>query len=215
MWDEFDRITIIGDVHGKLDKYQQLLKKYEAPTIQVGDFGFEREHLWHEKFINPKYHRIVFGNHDYLPNIDKPHSFGDTSTFVWRDLKIMTIRGASSPDRALRTPGISWFYNEEISYVGWNSVIDTAKDFSPDIVISHTTPSSVSQTRWGYPGNTLTEQGLEAVLDCCKPILWLHGHYHVQYQQQYGKTIFIGLNECGAYSIGDPRNAQTKMGSLQ
>jgi hypothetical protein len=38
-------MIIIGDVHGKVQEYQKILQAYpEHEYIQVGDFGFSREH---------------------------------------------------------------------------------------------------------------------------------------------------------------------------
>ena len=37
-------ILIIGDVHGKLKEYHDIIKTHKGISIQVGDFGFRKEH---------------------------------------------------------------------------------------------------------------------------------------------------------------------------
>ena len=44
-------LLIIGDVHGKVNEYYKLLQKHKGVSIQVGDFGFKKEHKWHLNLI--------------------------------------------------------------------------------------------------------------------------------------------------------------------
>lgn len=41
------KLTLIGDIHTKIDKYKKILDSISTPSIQVGDFGLEQEHIWH------------------------------------------------------------------------------------------------------------------------------------------------------------------------
>ena len=42
-------MIIIGGVHGKLKEYWDIIHSIpnQNKTIQVGDFGFSKEHFWH------------------------------------------------------------------------------------------------------------------------------------------------------------------------
>lgn len=50
-------LRLIGDVHGKYEKYHQLLRKAKF-TVQTGDFGFDYRTL---SGVNARRHRIVGG----------------------------------------------------------------------------------------------------------------------------------------------------------
>ena len=64
--DSASPLLIIGDVHGKVNEYWKILQKWDKRhcSIQVGDFGFKKQHEWHLKNIDFSQHQINFGNHD-------------------------------------------------------------------------------------------------------------------------------------------------------
>ena len=89
-------LLLIGDVHGKVSKYGDIVSRHNGDSIQVGDFGFKEEHEWHIANIDPSKHKICFGNHDDTTYLNHPHSCGGWS--YNEKLKLMTIRGAFSVD---------------------------------------------------------------------------------------------------------------------
>ena len=96
-------LIIIGDVHGKINRYWDIIKTHKGTSIQVGDFGFKPHHLWHHVNVDAEKHQINFGNHDDYSFINYPHSLGDFS--YAEESGLMTIRGAFSIDRYIRTEG--------------------------------------------------------------------------------------------------------------
>ena len=67
-------LTIIGDCHGKYDKYKEIVNNTKF-SIQLGDFGFNYSIL---DEIDPSCHKIVAGNHDNYDKMENyPHFCGD------------------------------------------------------------------------------------------------------------------------------------------
>lgn len=135
------QLMLIGDVHGKYYEYHELIKIAEQKnikSIQLGDFGFEIEHIWHRNNINSTNHKILFGNHDFYPFIDLPHSLGNFGYL--EEYGIFYIRGANSIDKYRRTIGLDWFSNEELSWEEANQCLELYEKIKPNIVISHDCP---------------------------------------------------------------------------
>ena len=174
-------ILVIGDVHAKVGKYYNLvsgqhwglLNKYKGVTssIQVGDFGFERHHNFHIDNVDPSIHKVLMGNHDFIPFLDAPHSLGDYS---YDDKTgIFTVRGAHSIDKQARTEGLDWFESEEIPYMGWYDIIDEYERVKPRFVITHEAPLSVRTSLFGYTKGSITSRALEELFSIHKPDLSL------------------------------------------
>ncbi len=164
-------MLIIGDVHGKTSRYHDIVKGADR-SIQVGDFGFEHEHRWHLANIDPEKHKVVFGNHDFYPLVNAPHSLGD---FAVLDGGIMTIRGAKTLDKSgmkdvlimkkdgtpqldddgnvmmrkefyRRTEGVDIFeFDEQLSRQRSYDVLDAFIHNKPSVVITHDCPTVVRQ----------------------------------------------------------------------
>ena len=49
-----NKITVIGDVHGKYDRYHKIIRQseYYPYTVQLGDFGFKYDTL--KNYINSR-----------------------------------------------------------------------------------------------------------------------------------------------------------------
>lgn len=187
-------MLIIGDVHGKLNDYQNIIEKHSSDkSIQIGDFGFKKEHDWHIENIDPEKHKILFGNHDYYPYLNKPHSLGNFA-YLEED-NIFCIRGAYSIDQALRLQGHSWFDNEELTYSEFQTVLDYFESVSPDIVITHDCPDSIRKKFFGIYDKSITSTGLQACLEIHQPKLWIFGHHHQSIKQTVENTEFVCLAE--------------------
>jgi len=195
---------IIGDVHGKVDKYWKLLQQnLRSRSIQVGDFGFEAQHLWHLANVDSDKHKINFGNHDDYTFLHERHSLGNWSWDIERDL--MTVRGAFSIDRVHRTENISWWANEEMNYEEMQQAVDAFILYKPSIVVTHDCPHEVSKHLFG--GNiknqikTTTGNGLQVMFESHQPDLWIFGHHHREEDEMIDGTRFICLEELGTFKI--------------
>ena len=107
-------VLLIGDVHAKLGRFARILSAIQPErSIQLGDLGMRKEHQWFLDNLDPDRHRVLFGNHDFMPFLNKPHSLGDWS-FPFPG--VMAIRGADSIDRRFRSTGLTWWPNEQLSH---------------------------------------------------------------------------------------------------
>jgi len=188
-------MLIIGDVHGKIDNYWEILQKWDKKycSIQVGDFGFAKQHEWHLKNIDYSQHRINFGNHDDYSFLGEPHSLSHWSYEFER--KLMTVRGAYSIDKAVRTENIDWWSNEELSYEQMQRAIDMFTQYKPKIMITHDCPHEARENLFGITDKSLTTNGLQAMFENHQPDLWVFGHHHKSKNEVINGTRFICLAE--------------------
>jgi hypothetical protein len=187
------KLIVIGDVHGKLLKYRNILDKHKSfSSIQVGDFGFQKHHDWHIKHIDGDKHKINFGNHDYYPYLFEKHSLENYSLI---NNEIMTIRGAFSIDKIYRTEGVDWFANEELNYGDMKAAIDFYETNKPKIVISHDCPHEIRKLLFGIEAKSITTNGLQIMLEIHKPELWIFGHHHTSIDEVIDGVRFRCLAE--------------------
>ncbi len=184
------KITIIGDVHGNIGKYHDIVMNNDT-TLCVGDFGFQKEWDWHIKNIDGNSHRIVMGNHDYLPYLYKKPSLGDFGMYSG----VFLVRGAYSIDRVHRNEGLDWFSNEELPYNHAFMCLDLYTKMRPRVVVSHDCPQSVVTSLFGYPEKSQTRKLLQAMFDEHQPELWVFGHHHKHKDANILGTRFICLEE--------------------
>lgn len=195
-------MLIIGDVHGKVDAYKKIVESYPEGTIQVGDFGFSKEHIWHIKNIDSK-HKINFGNHDDTTFLLFKHSLGACA--VNTQLNLMTMRGAKSIDKMHRVKGIDWFEDEELTYEELADVVLIYDRHKPTIMVTHDCPSSVRQEMFNIPNSppnkSKTTAALQAMLELHQPDLWIFGHHHKHKDEIINGTRFICLEELETFEI--------------
>ena len=196
-------MTIIGDVHGKINDYWKLITTLDKneQSICVGDFGFKKQHDWliDDSNIDTALHKINFGNHDYYPYLESKHSC--KNWYYYTNYKLMTIRGAKSIDTWHRTEGIDWFTNEELSYLEGKNILNIYETIKPEIVVSHDCPQSIKQSIFGYTDLSITSTILEECLIIHKPKLWIFGHHHQSINTVINNTNFICLDELETYKI--------------
>lgn len=184
-------LLVIGDVHGNLYDYENILKKCSCSSIQVGDFGFSKHHKWHLKNINYTQHKINFGNHDDYTYLREFHSLGDFS--IRTDM--MTVRGAFSIDKICRTENISWWSNEELNYEEMQKAIDFYILNKPKIMITHDCPQEVRKTLFKINEKSITSNGLQIMFEAHQPELWIFGHHHKSKNELINNTRFVCLKE--------------------
>lgn len=197
-------MIIIGDIHCKVDQYFQLIKN-EQSSLQVGDFGFKEEHDWHLENVS-NHHRVNFGNHDYYPYLNKPHSCGNFSY----DGTIFTIRGAHSIDRHKRLESVDWFENEELNAVEQLEVLDAYLLHKPEIVIAHDAPMFVTTELFGFPKpmdidylkyKSQTRALLEHLVKEHPPKIFIFGHFHKSKDEVIEGTRYICLKELETFNL--------------
>lgn len=198
---------IIGDVHGKIDKYINIaLGSVDGYSIQVGDMGFDYSKL---SAINPNYAKFIPGNHDnYNVCFNEPHCItSDTGNFhfgnaVLGKYKFFFIRGERSIDESDRILGRDFFYEEELNYDQSIQLINCYTEAKPDVVISHGCPESIIIPMFGqakYKGQLIKPSSTAHLLQACfeihQPKHWFFGHYHKTKCFKKNKTQFLCLAE--------------------
>ena len=188
-------LRLIGDVHGHKDNYRKLCRK-ALYTIQLGDHAFDYLHL---NGLDPNYHQILGGNHDNYDLITAwPHYLGDYGLHQIPGFgDVFFVRGAFSIDRHLRTEGVNWWQDEEMSIRQGYRAIDLYKSIRPSFVISHTCPTDAISfvTKSGHLIPSRTSQLLNQMFAIHQPPIWVFAHFHTSLRFQINGTEFVCLNE--------------------
>lgn len=194
-----NKITLIGDVHGKYKRYHEIIREKDRHeyTVQLGDFGFDYSTL---KNVDPKKHVFIGGNHDNYDVInDVPHYLGDFGYMVnFNGIDFFYYRGAYSIDRQYRTIGIDWWQQEQVGIESFMKARELYREIKPDIVLTHDCPESLIQYLIS-PGAPIyqntTSWALQELFNIHQPKIWRFGHYHNHWRFTIGKTDFRCLNE--------------------
>lgn len=204
-----DTITLIGDVHGKVNLLQDIHASLPEGqrSIQLGDmgFGFTPVPDFGEQ------HKFIRGNHDD-PAAAKAHKnyLGDYGYLADDDL--FYISSASSIDREWRVEGVSWWPDEELSMADLNSAIDLYTESRPEIVISHECPTVANMkllaelqgpyfAAKGGLQSSRTCQAMQEMFNIFAPRLWIFGHYHVNKTFELRGTNFTCLSELSTMEL--------------
>ena len=203
------KMTFIGDLHGKWDRYMDILENIDN-SVQVGDFGigFANEiplHVVEEKMRNGN-HRFIRGNHDD-PDLckDHPHWIADGRYNYGNE--IFHIGGAYSIDRHRRIENLDWWEDEELSIYELGKCFDVYAETKPRIVVSHECPESVAWESfpWYTDGvQTRTRHALQNMFEFHQPEIWIFGHWHSSLDYMKNGTRFICLNELETVDIDIP-----------
>ena len=204
-------IFITGDTHGEQSRFRAFLDYGEATwtkddiLIVTGDFGYIfRNDFMENRFLNElatRPYTICFcdGNHENFPAIyeypvkewngGKVHEIRPNIFHLMRGQiftiggkTFFTMGGAYSRDKAMRTPGFSWWKEELPNNEEYKEATENLKahDFKVDYIISHTAPSEIIR-RMGItpdPHDAELTGFLEWVMYETDFQKWFFGHFH-------------------------------------
>jgi hypothetical protein len=191
-------ITLIGDVHGKYDRYHKIIRQTDRYpyTLQLGDFGFKYDTL---NNVDPEKHKILGGNHDnydVVPSI--PHYLGDYGYSSLNGVDFFYFRGAYSIDRQYRTVGISWWEQEQVGIEQFMKARELYRETKPDIVLTHDCPEGIALMLL-EPGQNIyqnmTGWALQELFNIHQPKIWRFAHWHRSWRTTIGRTDFRCLDE--------------------
>lgn len=230
-------IVVCGDLHGNwkagvamVRQTGKLLRGEKNRLIlQAGDFGVlsgygdfldRMQEALEEEGITLLF---IDGNHDdhsVLPssvsgtNAINPYFMAGNIRWLPRGYRFaikgktwLALGGAASVDRALRTEGIDWWPEEEITAVQAQAVIDQGH---ADVMLTHDCPIDVHHSfplpppQWDVRDLARSDRHrgvLQDVVNQVKPGYLIHGHLHFGYQRMvdfgYGDVQITGLNMDG------------------
>lgn len=201
------KVTFISDVHANWDTYTKLCEQHEH-TVQVGDFGmgFERPPHRVVPYLS-KNHRFIRGNHDDPAKCKAhPNYIPDGTIEILGSTKVMFIGGAWSIDRALRTEGLNWWSDEQLSYMQFQDLIDIYKDEKPDMMVTHDCPTDFARKfilgahKPSYPSTT--GSAFQVMRQIHQPKIWVFGHWHLDIDIEFEGTRFLCSKETAIYNHG-------------
>lgn len=112
--------------------------------------------------------------------------------------KIFTMGGGLSVDKALRSPGISWWHQEEVSCAEIEEAYNNLEkvNFEVDYVITHSAPETFARNEINSFKRLLrmdspTEKFLNDIYFKIKFKMWYCGHYHVDSYIKSGKLYVL------------------------
>ena len=207
-------IYITGDIHGRNDisklRHNKTLTTLNAEDylIIAGDFGGVWDGNWQDitvqKFYNEQPYTTLFidGNHENFDllnsypvdcwNGGKVHRITDKivhlmrgQVFIIAGKTIFTFGGGLSVDKIYRTPGLTWWPQEEPSEYECREAMDNLErhNFMIDFIVTHAGPESIVRNEIHSVHNLLclnceTEKFLDKVLESTEYSHWYCGHYH-------------------------------------
>lgn len=198
-------MKIVGDIHGNYTRLLELsMPNTAGPIIQIGDFGFG---FVDEQILNDACKAtktwFIRGNHD-SPEVcrSSPHWIPDGTV----DGNIMFIGGAWSIDYAFRTPGVSWWADEELSQSQFEELLKVYEKAKPEIMFTHDAPIMVTDEMFIKSGLALggpaakqipnkTNVYLQHMFDIHKPKWWFFGHWHLTRTLNFDGCQFVCIGE--------------------
>lgn len=184
-------VRFVGDIHGRFNGYLKLVEGSEF-SIQVGDFGIGFETLKNPIPDLDGEHYFIRGNHDNPAKCRMQPNFledGPDSQDI-----MFFLGGAYSVDNSLRTEGVDWWADEELTVVELNKVLDAYELRKPSIVVTHDCPT-VTMPFPLYKNPSRTSQALDAMYEIHPPKLWVFGHHHRNIDVVVDGTRFVCVDK--------------------
>ena len=177
-----------------MHKFQML----HCQLHQIGDYGIGFVENPIKDLYVAKNHRFIRGNHDD-PQRSKGeiNNIADGHVETIENNKVMFVGGASSIDRDFRIPGVSWWYDEELSHEELEEVIDLYFQQKPDVMVTHEVPNSVV-FHFGLrilKDSARTREAFRLMFEIHKPKLWIFGHWHIKFDKVIDGTRFICVDQ--------------------
>jgi hypothetical protein len=191
-------MRLIGDVHGYIDTYRNIIKDAEY-SVQLGDMGFGSDYDKLIEYVDCSRHKFIPGNHDNYNRLP-PHAFPRGYDFVkFGNLEFFYVTGALSVDKRHRIKDISWWEQEELTYQEGNDMLSMYEKIKPDIILSHDCPQSVlclvASNSMKIDMLSYTSKLFQEMLNIHKPQLWCFGHHHYSRDVDIQNTTFQCIGE--------------------
>lgn len=222
-----NKIGIAGDWHGNLQWGLTALNVFADAKItdiyHLGDFGVWEHDRKYETALNDLLATngqtlwVTLGNHEnyaivknftqhphhthvtYSPQHENILYFKRGARFHIGGRSFVSLGGANSIDRFLRTPHSSWWEEEQITL---GDAYRTIEGGYADVFLAHDCPAGVPlpllpnpEKYWGTDGVRYAQgsrEMLRQVIDVVQPKRYFFGHYHFPYDGAHTLTALDG-----------------------
>lgn len=193
------KIIVLSDVHGNILRCQDVaLRNTGTLVLQLGDLGVG--FVPSEVIENlPSNFRFFPGNHDNRSRAVTLWNclghFGERweNDFSPKSESFFFVSGADSKDKALRTEGVNWWPNEELTYEQGQKCIDEWASCKAEVIISHDLPQRIAEAFFLIYDRSRTRQILDAMIVARRPKLVVFGHHHKPFIQHWAGVDYRGL----------------------
>lgn len=205
------RMFLIGDTHGNIKHYRDLLVLVDAvrgTSLHVGDFGLgfgpdrDRWASAEQYSLQNNGHYFIRGNHDD-PAVCRPltNYLGEFGADSNRSL--FWAGGAYSIDKDLRLQLMSrgnapcWWEDEELSPSQMDEAFELYRQHKPRFVVTHDAPVSLYRDL-GASSIKMNRTGtfLQDLLEHHVPEMWFFGHWHIPKEIKSRGCRFRCVGEC-------------------
>lgn len=198
--------------------------------VQLGDFGIWPDAAGHAYLsrVSAALAEVsaelwfIDGNHEDFPQLERLARDGGRTPdgreeirprlfhlprghrWAWHGRRWLACGGGASLDRAIRTEGVDWWPEEEITD-GQEAAVRAGGH--AEVLISHDCPSGVAHTFGRAPSSwdpadlargDAHRRRLQRIVDAVQPGYLMHGHLHRAYQRMadfgYGPVQVTGLD---------------------
>lgn len=223
MYPVSDTVLIVGDIHGKIPAYINILKTKVRKSqeffksIQIGDFGHKKDFkrrnrkVEQSRLLKNEHHVFFGGNHDDYDNLPEFH-LGDFGEVPFLENSFF-VRGARSPDEGNRVMGMedrNWWPEEELNWKQSNECANRYEEAKPKVVLSHDGPSVATDdmfpTKEGINSNTT--KLLDNLFEIHQPDLWIFGHWHRDRYLEVENTSFFCLDELSVFEFDKQKSIE-------
>ena len=199
----YRNIKFIGDLHCN-DTYKSIM----APgSINLGDLcvikykdRFTFDKTFQDRYgIGKRY--FIDGNHDYFPDLKpdlmKLQEVAEGLIYIPRGYvskRTLFIGGGESIDRDIRTPGVDWWPEENMSPRQFENIMNINEDI--EVIVSHECPERVIYRVKHYINTSCSHfrVGLDNIFEKFHPFLWIFGHHHKTFDMTIDHCRFICVN---------------------
>ena len=190
------KIIVLSDVHGNILRCQDIaLRNPDVPIIQLGDLGVGWVPSEIIENLPPNF-RFFPGNHDNRSRaVTLWNCLGHFGAWgsIYDGQGFFFVSGADSKDKAVRTEGVNWWPDEELTYEQGQKCIDEWASCKAEVIISHDLPQRIAEAFYLIYDRSRTRQILDAMIDARPPKLVVFGHHHRPFHQFHKGIEYRGL----------------------
>lgn len=210
-----DVMIVLGDAGINFEGgFMDRLKKERLSLLPVTLFCIHGNHEQRPATL-PEYHEVAWhGGNVYIEDAYPNILFAkDGEVYTLNGYQTIVIGGAYSIDKPLRTPGVSWWEDEQPSEAIKQRVESQLEchHWAIDVVLSHTTPLKYEPRETFFPGldqsrvDKSTETWLGEIESRLTYKAWYCGHFHINKNIDRIHILFESIEEFSFTGQGEQK----------